>query len=163
MNGRSEVVKQDPFGNLTDWRPVLDLVVELSELSRLSECQPGLIRILNYRGGWRLREEVLKRVGQIKSPSEDLIYKVLAILGDDNIYFDARILANNALVKLLQNTQNGSRDQIAKAIREVVERLTAIPQPLYLEDALRHLCEEIGSRNSSHNQNKTTRFTEGAI
>ena len=96
-------MKQDPFGNLTDWGPVLDTFEVLADNGRLAECQPGLIRILRFKGNWRLREEVLKRVGKIQTPSRELVLQVLAILSDDNTYYDARIIAGDALVQLLKN------------------------------------------------------------
>ena len=144
MKENGQTMKNDPFGNLTDWGPVLTLLKDLGEKGELAACQPGLARILRYRGNWRLREEVLKQAGQIKKPSADLFRQVLAILNDDNIYFDARILATSALIHLLQNTHNGFRNQLAKETRKVVERLTATPQPPFLEDSLKRLCLEIG-------------------
>lgn len=144
MKERSEAINRDPFGNLTDWGPVLSLLNEMGEKGELADCQSGLVRILKYKGNWRLREEVLKRVGQIKNPCEDLFNQVLAIINDDNIYFDARILATSALLQLLQNTHNGFRTQATRDTQKVVERLMATPQPPYLEDALKTICAEIG-------------------
>ena len=144
MKEISETMKNDPFGNLTDWGPVLNLLDELGERGDLAECQPGLIRILKYKGNWRLREEVLRRIRRIENPCEGLFSQVLAILNDDNIYFDARILATSALIQMLQNTHNGFRDRITKETKMVVERLMATPQPPYLEDVLKSLCAEIG-------------------
>ncbi len=53
---RSGTMKKDPFGNLADYQPVLELVHDLADKGELAECQPGLIRILRYKGNWRLRE-----------------------------------------------------------------------------------------------------------
>jgi len=74
---------QDPFGNLREWGPVLELLDELESNGKLAECQRGLVRILRYKGNWRLREEVLKRIGGIPSPSDELAGQVLTILSDD--------------------------------------------------------------------------------
>ncbi len=68
-------MKHDLFGSLRDWGPVLELVDDLADNGQLAKCQPGLIRILRYKGNWRLREEVLKRVGEIKTPSSELVFK----------------------------------------------------------------------------------------
>ena len=135
---------KDPFGNLTDWGSVLSLIEALDEKGELAECQPGLIRILKYKANWRLREAVLKRIGQIENPCEDLFHQVLAILNDDNIYFDARILASSALVHLLHNTHNGCHSRVTRATQKVIGRLLATPQPPCLEDALKNLGSEIG-------------------
>jgi len=95
-------MKHDLFGSLRDWGPVLELVDDLADNGQLAKCQPGLIRILRYKGNWRLREEVLKRVGEIKTPSSELVFQVLSILADDNIYYDVRILASEALIQMVE-------------------------------------------------------------
>jgi hypothetical protein len=143
MNERSDEMKQDPFGNLIDWGPVIDLLEEISDKGQLASCQKGLIRILRYKGNWRLREEVLRRVGRIEKPSAELIHQVLAILADDNIYYDARILASKALIALLENTQDGFRSEMNEAVKQVTERLMATPQPPYFDDAIMELCPKI--------------------
>jgi hypothetical protein len=137
-------MKQDPFGNLNDWGCVLEIFDELAENGRLTECQAGLIRILRYKGNWRLREEVLKRVGDIKAPSNELILQVLAILADDNIYYDARILAGEALTRLMKGVQDGSWVDINHETRKIVEKLRCTPQPPFFDEALKKLDSEVG-------------------
>jgi len=137
-------MKQDPFGNLTNWETVLDIFNELADIGKLSECEPGLIRILRYKGDWRLREEVLKRVGEIQNPSDQLIGQVLSIVDDDNTYYDVRILASDALVEMLKNVQDGFDDGINMSVRKVTERLKIIPHPSIFVNALKKLYSEIG-------------------
>lgn len=144
-------MKHDPFGNLCDWGPVLELFDELAENGKLAECQPGLIRILRYKGNWRLREEVLKRTGEIQTPSDELVCQVLNILADDNIYYDARILASDALIQLLKNVQGGIYGEINKEVRNVAEKLKIIPQPPFFDKALKKLCSEIGLPSTLEN------------
>lgn len=135
-------MEQDPFGNLTDWGPVLDTLGELADSGRLAECQPGLIRILRFKGNWRLREEVLKRTGEIKAPSRELVLQVLAILADDNIYYDARIMAGDALVQLLKNGPADSAEDLTLTARKLVQKLKSTPQPPIFDEALDRLhCE----------------------
>ena len=135
-------MEQDPFGNLTDWGPVLDTLGELADSGRLAECQPGLIRILRFKGNWRLREEVLKRIGEIKAPSRELVLQVLAILADDNIYYDARIMAGDALVQLLKNGPADSAEDLIATARKLVQKLKSTPQPPIFDEALGRLhCE----------------------
>lgn len=136
-------MKEDPFGNLMKWDLVLDTLEELTENGDLSECQPGLIRILRYMGNWRLREEVLKRVGEVRTPSKELIHQVITILNDDNIYYDARIMAGNALVRLLQNTEDFSRDDTHATARKVVEKLKSTPQPTFFDHAIDRIYSEL--------------------
>lgn len=139
INERSDRMQQDPFGNLMDWGPVLDRLEEFEDKQLLADNQPGLIRILKYKGNWRLREEVLRRISQIENPCEKLIQQVLAILADDNLYYDVRILASNALIELLQNTHDGFHSEMSKAVKQVVDRLMAVPQPPNLDRALNSL------------------------
>lgn len=133
---------KDPFGTLTDWGIVLDLLEELGENGNLSAYQPGLLRILRYKGNWRLREEVLKRIGEIRNPSEELISQVIEILADDNIYYDARILAGESLAQLLKNTENGFSRNISMDAKKVVEELRSTPHPPFFENALQRLHSE---------------------
>lgn len=133
---RNDKMKHDPFGNLTDWRPVLDVLEDLAGRGDLWKCQPGLIRILRYRGNWRLREEVLKCVGEIKTPSDELFHQVLAILDDDNIYYDARIIAGNAAVRLLKNARGDSGAELCNRFQKVIGKLKSTPQPPFFDQAL---------------------------
>ena len=144
-------MKQDPFGNLTDWGAVLDILDELTDNGKLAECQLGLIRILKYKGNWRLREEVLKRVGEIQTPSDELVYQVLSILADDNIYYDARILASDALIQLLKNAQDGFNGEMSMSVRKVTEKLRTTPQPPIFDNALEELHSEIGLLSTLEN------------
>lgn len=137
-------MKQDPFGNLTDWGRVLDTFGELADSGRLAECQPGLIRILRFKGNWRLREEVLKRIGEIKVPSRELVRQVLTILADDNIYYDARIMAGDALIQLLKNGPDESLEELTATVRKLVQKLKSTPQPPFFDEALDRLHCEAG-------------------
>jgi len=137
-------MNQDPFGNLRDWGMVLYIVDELASVDKLSEYQPGLVRILRYKGNWRLREEVLKHVGKIQRPSHSLLRQVLSIVDDDNIYYDARILATDALIQVMQNVEAESNGEINISIRKVTDRLRSTPQPSIFDSALKKLHSEIG-------------------
>lgn len=137
-------MKQDPFGNLSDWGTVLDIFEEMAANGDLSECQPGLIRILRYKGNWRLREAVLNRVGEIQTPSDDLVHQVLAILDDDNIYYDARILAGNALSQLLKNIPDDDGGDIRPKARKVLAKLKSTPQPPFFADTINRVFPEFG-------------------
>jgi hypothetical protein len=145
IHERSFLMKQDPFGNLTDWGVVLDKLGALADTDKLFECQPGLIRILRFKGNWRLREEVLKRVGNIQTPSEDLFYQVLSILGDDNVYYDARVIAGEALSSMLKNVHASSYGEMAAAVEKVVAKIRRTPQPPFFEKALDGTFAEIAA------------------
>ena len=141
----------DPFGNLRDWGPVLELLDELANSGKLAECQRGLVRILRYKGNWRLREEVLKRIGGISSPSNELVGQALTIFADDNIYYDARILASDALIQLLKNSPGSLHQEVIPEIRKVIEKLSKLPQPPFYDNAIKRLDSEISSPMAVNN------------
>ncbi len=136
-------MKHDPFGNLSDWGPVLEIFNELADTGRLTDCQPGLIRILRYKGNWQLREEVLKRAGEIRTPSNELVFQILAILDDDNIYYDVRILASDALIQLLKTVQDELCGGIISEVRKVIEKLRSTPHPPFFDKALNRIHSEV--------------------
>ena len=144
-------MKQDPFGNLMDWGTVLDIFEELADSGKMVECQPGLIRILRFKGNWRLREEVLKRVGEIQAPSEDLFRQVLSILADDNIYYDARVIAGDALSSMLKNIHAASYEELATAVKKLTEKLMQTPQPPFFGEAVERLYDEIAAPSMLEN------------
>lgn len=144
-------MRHDPFGNLGDWGPVIDLFDELAKKDKLAECQPGLVRILRYKGNWRLREAVLKRIGNIQTPSDELMSQVITILDDDNIYYDARILACDALIQLLENVRDDLFDEINTAVRKVTEKLRNTPQPLFFDKTLKKLYSQLDRPGMTEN------------
>lgn len=140
--------KKDPFGNLTDWGLVLDTLENLATSGELSQCQPGLIRILRYKGNWRLREEVLKHAGKVQNPSKELLHQLIAILDDDNIYYDARIISGNALIQLLKQTKGINGDtSVHDRIFKVTEQLKRTPQPPFFHQTINRLHTVIGVPN----------------
>lgn len=93
-------MKQDPFGNLKDWGAVLDLLEQLDQKGVLGECQHGMIRIVRYKDNWRLRKEILKSSVTLENLSQNLIQQILAVIVDETIYYEARIMASRALARL---------------------------------------------------------------
>ena len=136
-------MKHDPFGNLSDWGSVLEIFKELADTSQLADCQPGLIRILLYKGNWQLREEVLKRVGEIQTPSNELVFQILAILDNDNIYYDVRILAGDALIQLLKSVQDDLCGEMNNEVRKTIEKLRRTPHPPFFDKTLNRIHSEV--------------------
>ena len=111
-------MSSDIFGNLMDWGQAMDKLNQLKQSKKLNEHQPGLARILRYRDNWRLRETVLSYVKDIAHPSDDLLTEVLNIVMDENVYYDARIIAVDALASLMNNYKyNKESDRIKKQRR----------------------------------------------
>ncbi|BDD88809.1 hypothetical protein [Desulfofustis limnaeus] len=129
-------MKADPFGNLIDWGPVMQLIEELTEAGRLDECQPGLARILGFKGNWRLREETLKRVQLLHNPSEQVIRQVIKIMGDNNTYFEMRILACASLGALLVRRMHPFSPPLQALLRKTLATQLAVPQPGSFQEAL---------------------------
>lgn len=129
-------MQSDPFGNLKDWGPVLDLICQMSANSRLSECQPGLTRILAYKDNWRLREETLQRIGIIENPSEAMVSQVLRIIADENLYYEVRIMACETMSEWLKNYRNQFSAATKVCLAEKMAKQLEIPQPPFFADAL---------------------------
>ncbi|MBW2252789.1 MAG: hypothetical protein JRF60_19770 [Deltaproteobacteria bacterium] len=109
-------MNSDIFDNLMDWGQAMDKLNQLKQSKTLNEHQPGLVRILRYRDNWRLRETVLNYVKDITHPSDDLLTEVLNIVMDENVYYDARIIAVDALASLMNNCKyNKESNRIDKS------------------------------------------------
>ena len=142
-------MQSDPFGNLKDWGPALECVCQLADEGKLSECQPGLVRILTYPDNWRLREETLRRIGAIANPDDALIRQVISILANDNLYYEVKILACDAMAELLKNKHHRFEEGIRVMITQTLENQIATPQPPIFEQALRKLYMVAGERFDS--------------
>jgi hypothetical protein len=132
-------MQSDPFGNLKDWGPVLEQICNLAESGKLDECQPGLARVLAYRDNWRLREETLRRIGTLSFPDDAIICQVLRIVDDENLYYEVRVLAVEAMIMLLKNLQCRFQTATSSAIDKTWRSLLATPQPPIFEECLRKM------------------------
>jgi hypothetical protein len=132
-------MRSDPFGNLRDWGPVLEQIHQLADEGNLGECQPGLIRILRYRDNWRLREEVLSRIGTIDNPDESMLNSILNTIADERLYFEARILACQAMEELMKKSSTRLNTASQTDIVKTLKALCSTVQPPYFEQALRKL------------------------
>jgi hypothetical protein len=132
-------MQPDPFGNLKDWGPVLELVHQLADNGKLNECQPGLTRILTFQGNWRLREETLKRIGFIQNPSNDLIRQVINIIADANIYYEMRIIACEAIEELLNKNNHQFYAAMQTILMQTILAQLSTPQPPMFKQALEKL------------------------
>ena len=133
-------MKSDIFGNLRMWGRVLDQIADLRRSGKLDEHQEGLTRILKYMDNWRLREETLEAVKDLKNPCDDLLSQVLEIMMDEDIYWQARVLAAEALSELLGKHREGRKSALSASAAKVIEKMHMIldsPQPPAFHDGIR--------------------------
>lgn len=128
----------DVFGNLMAWGSVLDRLKALREQRKLDRHQLGLIRILRYRGNWRLLEAALDCVEDVSRPSDDLLRNVLAILADEEIHEEARVLAAAALAVVFSRQDHeidrpGAVVTAAAVLEEMDEVLRRPAAPIFHE------------------------------
>jgi hypothetical protein len=139
-------MKADVFGDLRDWGRVLSVLQLLEGKGRLDEVQEGLIRILNYRSNWRLREQALVSARRVVEPSGQLLQAVICVLRDESSYLDARILAAQTLAclapRLPREYQGG--DMTPGSIRQNLLQVVAKPEPPVLRQAVEKALESLG-------------------
>lgn len=86
---------------------------------------------------------MLKRSGEIQTPSKELVHQVIAILDDDNIYYDARIIACKVLIQFVKNADDVSCDDVYGRTRKVIEKLKSTPQPSFFDEPIDRLYSEL--------------------
>lgn len=125
--------------NFHDWGQVLDALKDIEKKGDLHRHQPDLIRMLKYKGNWRMREAALKSIPQVGKPCPALISEVLNIILDDNVYCEARAMACRTLSQLIDNCKNSpSSSQLFQelSIAKKLKTITAVPQPPMLVRAV---------------------------
>ena len=128
------------FGNLMDWGQVVKKLEELKKEKRLDDCQEELVRVLQYRDNWRLREIALEYIRDVQNPTDDLLKGTLNIMKDDKVYDNARILATKALAELAErksDTLLGDQMINRNTIVENMESLLRSTQPPLFHDTLK--------------------------
>jgi hypothetical protein len=132
-------MNHDVFGNLRDWGDVLRKLEELRESRKLDEHQPGLVRILRYRDNWKLRETVMRSLKEITRPSAELVREILKLAMDEGTYYQARILAVQALPRLLKRFEEAGDDEAStrSSVIESMQGILSSPQPPLLHDAVK--------------------------
>ncbi|WDP92519.1 MAG: hypothetical protein HUN04_23465 [Desulfobacter sp.] len=130
------------FGNLRDWDQVLEKLEGLIKAGRLGDFQGELIRLLRFDQNWRLREAAIESLIFIDTPGFALAREVFSIVQRKDLYYDVRILAVDALSKLMVrivDRRDLDREEINaffdQTIRELSEYLKT-PEPPKFHDAL---------------------------
>ena len=119
-------MQKDDFGNLEEWGRVLSQLEQLERDQRLDEHQDGLVRLLRYPDNWRLREAALESVRSIKKPTEALVTAVLQILTNEDLYYEVRVLAAEALAALLPAARTGRDGRNRELEQRALEQMHAL-------------------------------------
>ncbi len=115
-------MQPDVFGNLMEWGDVLETLEGIRNSKSLDDHQTGLVRILRYPRNWRLREAVLKAIGEINQPSQELLKETLHIALNEDVYLEARKLAVDALAELM------IKDRRVRSQNEMIARSRVLDQ-----------------------------------
>jgi len=133
-------VSSDIFGNLREWGHVPEQLAQLTQAGALDGHQEGLIRLLRYRHNWRLREMALEAVQHLRSPTGGLISEVLAIVMDEGLYCEVRMLAAKSLSALLCQSAPRFSSNGRAILCHVIQKmnmLLGLPQPPVMHRVLR--------------------------
>jgi hypothetical protein len=147
--GETNEMTNDPFGNLMEWGEVVKRLDELCLNGGLDECQRGLIRILRFRGNWRLREIALERIKKLNRPETGLTDEIVNIIMDGNIYYEARILALEAMREMITRGKKRPDERMNSVEAPLAEKLTVLlrtPQPPVFSDAIRSCLQVLGRK-----------------
>ena len=142
-------MKNDIFGNLTDWGIVLDKLKKLSDSRELDNYQDELIRLLRFDQNWRLREAAIESLPLVENPSLNLAREIISLIKRKDLYYDVRILATDGLEKLattIVNNRGFDKDilkQFVLSILTDLEVLLASPEPPIFHDALQNSMNQI--------------------
>lgn len=139
-------MQRDDFGNLDEWGRAVSQLEQLRRDRRLDEHQDDLVRLLRYPDNWRLREAALESAREIKQPKESLVTAVLQILTNEDLYYEARVLAAEALANLLpaaRAAQDGRKPALEQRAIEQMHALLDAAHPPVLHQAVQRVLPTI--------------------
>ena len=128
------------FEDLKDWSDVIKQLEMLSKSRKLKDHQNELIRVLHYDDNWRIREAAIQAVASIKEPSPALIAEVVGIMMRQDLYYEVRILAAEALGTILCSRKRGTLSE--KALTAMYDVLRNPHPPFFhqaVEDSIRKI------------------------
>lgn len=137
---------KDEFGNLEEWGRVLSQLARLARDQELDQHQDGLVRLLRYSDNWRLREAALEAAGNVKCPSEALTSEVLRIMANERLYHEVRVLAAEALARLIVAMRATDAARHRTLEQQVVDQMHALldsPHPPILRQAVQRVLPTI--------------------
>ncbi|MEX1297886.1 MAG: HEAT repeat domain-containing protein [Desulfotignum sp.] len=142
-------MKDQVFGNLMDWGNTLDTLNLLKDSATLDDHQEELIRLLRYDANWRLREAAVEAAATLQTPCIETVKQIVQLIKRDDLYYNVRIMASEALSKLvpvIMTNQADNKDLVHLIINEAnhdVSALLSAPEPPIFHDALNITYEQI--------------------
>lgn len=140
------MMHRNGFGNLEEWGRVLERLSEMTRDGRIDEHQDELAVLLRYRDNWRLREAALESIRAVRRPREPLIRELCAILMNEGLYHQVRVLAAEALAVALDRLAASAETapvQLQRDIREQMHELLDSGQPPVIHQAARRVLPRI--------------------
>jgi len=142
-------MKNQIFGNLTDWANALDTLHLLRDSATLDDHQKELVRLLGYDGNWRLREAAVEAAATLKRPGIETVGQIVALIKRDDLYYNIRILASEALsvlIPMIMENKEINKALVRLFINEAHHEVSALlcsPAPPTFHDALDVTYEQI--------------------
>ena len=135
-------MKDYSFGNLMDWGSVLDKLQHLKDTGELDNHQDELIKLLRCDVNWRLREAAVEASSTLTNPSVDTVKLLVELIKREDIYYNIRIMAAEALstlVPVVMESKDLNKDLARLFINEANHEVTSLlstPAPPIFHDAL---------------------------
>lgn len=142
-------MKDQIFGNLTDWVNALDTLNLLKKSASLDNHQEELVRLLRHEGNWRLREAAVEAAATLKMPSIETLKQLVKLIVRDDLYYNIRILASktlSTLIPVIMANAGINKDLVRRFINDANHEVTALlssPEPPMFHDALDIIYEQI--------------------
>nr|WP_321400211.1 hypothetical protein [uncultured Desulfobacter sp.] len=142
-------MKDQIFGNLTDWVNALDTLNLLKKSASLDNHQEELVRLLRHEGNWRLREAAVEAAATLKMPSIETLKQIVKLIVRDDLYYNIRILASktlSTLIPVIMANAGINKDLVRRFINDANHEVTALlssPEPPMFHDALDIIYEQI--------------------
>lgn len=142
-------MKDQIFGNLTDWVNALDTLNLLKKSASLDNHQEELVRLLRHEGNWRLREAAVEAAATLKMPSIETLKPIVKLIVRDDLYYNIRILASktlSTLIPVIMANAGINKDLVRRFINDANHEVTALlssPEPPMFHDALDIIYEQI--------------------
>jgi hypothetical protein len=145
-------MQSDIFGNLMEWGDVLEKLEGIRSSKSLDEHQSGLARILRYPRNWRLREAVLRVLGEINQPSQELLKETLNIALNEEVYLEARKLAVDALAELMikdRRIRSQNEITVRSRVLEKMESLMGGTHSPLLREGIERFFKKLANRKTA--------------